>query len=114
DAGTALGPPLDDAAFLRRLALDTTGVIPDAAEVEAFLADRRPDKRERAVAAKLADPRWADGWMGYWQDVLAENPGILKPTLNNTGPFRKYLYAAFLAKTPPARCDTHVTRHAGS
>ena len=24
--------------------------------------------------------------MSYWQDVLAENPGILKPDLNNTGP----------------------------
>ena len=29
--------------------------------------------------------------MGYWQDVLAENPNILNPTLNNTGPFRWWL-----------------------
>ena len=38
--------------------------------------------------------------MGYWQDVLAENPGILKPTLNNTGPFRRFLHTAFLDNTP--------------
>jgi len=108
------GPPADDAAFFRRLALDTTGLIPDAGEVEAFLADDRPDKRARAIDARLADPRWADGWMGYWQDVLAENPGILKPTLNNTGPFRKYLYTAFLDNTPADRFATELIRMEGS
>ena len=85
-------PPVDDAGFFRRLWLDTIGVPPTAEEVEAFLADTRPDKRSRAVDDRLADPRWADDWMGYWQDVLAENPGILKPTLNNTGPFRRFLH----------------------
>ena len=24
--------------------------------------------------------------MGYWLDVLAENPNLINPTLNNTGP----------------------------
>jgi hypothetical protein len=113
-SGEALGPVVDDAAFFRRLALDTTGVIPDAADVEAFLDDPRPDKRARAIEAKLADPRWADGWLGYWQDVLAENPGILKPTLNNTGPFRKYLYTAFLDNTPADRFATELIRMEGT
>jgi hypothetical protein len=107
-------PPTGDAAFFRRLSLDTIGVIPDAAEVEAFLADQSPDKRARAIDSRLADPRWADGWMGYWQDVLAENPGILKPTLNNTGPFRRYLHAAFLDNTPFDRFATELIRMEGS
>ncbi|MFO0952389.1 MAG: DUF1553 domain-containing protein [Isosphaeraceae bacterium] len=114
DAGDRPGTLTDDAAFFRRLALDTTGVIPDAAEVRAFLADRSTDRRERAVEAKLLDPRWADAWMGYWQDVLAENPGILKPTLNNTGPFRKYLYEAFLDDKPADRLVTELVRMEGS
>lgn len=114
DQGLPLSPAVDDAAFFRRLALDTIGVIPDAAEVEAFLADRRPDKRARAIDARLNDPRWADGWMGYWQDVLAENPGILKPTLNNTGPFRRYLHAAFADNTPFDRFATELIRMEGS
>jgi len=113
-AGVEPRPPVDDAAFFRRLALDTIGVVPDAGEVEAFLADARPDKRARAIDARLADPRWADGWMGYWQDVLAENPGILKPTLNNTGPFRRYLYTAFLDNTPFDRFATELIRMEGS
>ncbi len=107
-------PTVDDAAFFRRLTLDTLGVIPESAEVEAFLADTRPDKRARAIDARLADPRWADGWMGYWQDVLAENPGILKPTLNNTGPFREYLHAAFVDNTPFDRFATELIRMEGS
>ncbi len=108
------GPLVDDAAFLRRLALDTTGVIPDPAEVAAFLADPAPDKRDRAIENHLADPRWADGWMGYWQDVLAENPGLLKPTLNNTGPFRRFLHDALSDNMPIDRFVTTLVRMEGS
>ena len=86
----------DDLTFLRRLALDTVGVVPTPAEIDAFLADTRPDKRAKAIEHYLADPRWADHWVGYWQDVLGENPNILNPTLNNTGPFRWWIYEAFL------------------
>lgn len=110
----ALPPLSTDAAFFRRLALDTIGVVPAPSEVESFLADSRPDKRARAIDDRLADPRWADGWMGYWQDVLAENPGILKPTLNNTGPFRRYLHGAFLDNLAFDRFATEMIRMEGS
>ena len=74
-------PPLiGDAAFLRRVYLDTVGVPPTADEARAFLADRGADKRTRLVDHLLADPRWADHWMSTWQDVLAENPNLVKPT----------------------------------
>jgi hypothetical protein len=106
--------PASDAAFFRRLALDTIGQIPSAAEVAAFLADTAPEKRARAIDARLADPRWADAWLGYWQDVLAENPGILKPTLNNTGPFRRYLHGALADNVPVDRFATELIRMEGS
>lgn len=108
------GPAADDAAFYRRLSLDTTGVIPGPAEVLAFLADASPDKRVRAIEIKLADPRWADSWMGYWQDVLAENPGLLKPTLNNTGPFRRFLLNAMADNMAVDRFVTTLVRMEGS
>jgi hypothetical protein len=95
-----LTPLADDLTFLRRVALDTVGVIPSPAEIDAFLADSRPDKRARAIDGYLADPRWADHWVGYWQDVLAENPNILNPTLNNTGPFRWWIYEAMRDNKP--------------
>ncbi len=114
EAGRAPNPPIDDAAFLRRMSLDTIGCPPTAEEVAAFLADARPDKRAQMIDKRLADPRWADAWMGYWQDVLAENPGILKPTLNNTGPFRRFLFLALLDEWPFDRLVTELIRMDGS
>ena len=87
---------LDDLPFLRRLALDVVGQTPSLAEIREFRADSRPDRRARWVDRFLDDPRWADHWVPYWQDVLAENPNILKASLNNTGPFRWWIYESFL------------------
>ena len=84
-------PVVGDSAFLRRVYLDTVGVPPTEAEARTFL--RAPD-RAALVDRLLADPRFADHWISYWQDVLAENPGLLKPSLNNSGPFRWFLYEA--------------------
>jgi hypothetical protein len=92
DAAKVSPAPLtDDASFLRRVTLDTIGLLPTPEELTAFLADSSKDKRAKAIDRLLADLRWADQWIPYWQDVLAENPAILKATLNNTGPFRFFL-----------------------
>jgi hypothetical protein len=110
-------PPADlasDADFIRRLSLDVRGVVPAAAEVEAFLADERPDRRTRLIDAFLADPRWADHWVGYWQDVLAENPNLVGPTLNNTGPFRFWIHESFLDDKPIDRFATEAVLMEGS
>lgn len=90
----------DDLTFLRRVSLDTVGVVPAPAEIEAFLADAPATRRQRVIDRLLADPRRADHWVGYWQDVLAENPNILNPTLNNTGPFRWWIHEALLDNKP--------------
>jgi hypothetical protein len=93
-AGTAVQPSdlVDGATFLRRVTLDTIGLVPTPEELSAFSAeDPASDKRSQAIDRLLNDPRWADLWLPYWQDVLAENPAILKATLNNTGPFRFFL-----------------------
>jgi len=114
ELGLEPAPPVDDAAFIRRLSLDVRGIVPEAAEVEAFLADRRPDRRTRLVDAFLADRRWADHWVGYWQDVLAENPNLVNPTLNNTGPFRFWIHESFLDRTPADRMVTELVLMEGS
>jgi hypothetical protein len=90
-SNTSPAPLTDDASFLRRVTLDTIGLLPTPEELTAFIADTNKDKRAKAIDRLLADPRWADQWIPYWQDVLAENPAILKATLNNTGPFRFFL-----------------------
>ncbi len=103
-----------DLEFLRRLTFDTIGLPPTADEARAFLADPDPDKRARTIDRLLADPRWADAWVPYWQDVLAENPNLLKPTLNNTGPFRDYLFEALYDNKPLDRIVTELVTFRGS
>jgi mono/diheme cytochrome c family protein len=109
-----LTPLADDLAFLRRVTLDTVGVVPTTEEIRAFLADRSPDRRAKVIDRLLADPRWADHWMGYWLDVLAENPNIINPTLNNTGPFRWWLYESFRDNKPMDLFVTELLRMRGS
>lgn len=104
----AVAPVVDDAAFLRRSWLDTLGIPPPSAEARAFLSSKSPTKRAELVDRLLADPRFADHWIGYWQDMLAENPNMLKPSLNNTGPFRWYLHEALRDNRPADRMVTEL------
>ncbi len=111
---TTLTPLSNDLTFLRRVTLDTVGVVPTPEEIRQFLADTAPNKRANVIDRLLADPRWADHWMGYWLDVLAENPNIINPTLNNTGPFRWWLYESFRDNKPMDLFVTELLRMKGS
>jgi hypothetical protein len=104
---------VDDAGFIRRAMLDTVGVPPTAEELRGFLADNTPNKRAILIDQLLADPRWADHWLPVWQDLLAENPNILNPTLNNTGPFRWWLYDSLLDDLPLDRMVTQLVLQRG-
>ncbi|MFO0365441.1 MAG: DUF1553 domain-containing protein [Acidobacteriota bacterium] len=107
-------PPLSDLEFLRRVTLDTTGLIPTPAQIQAFLRDQPATRRANAIERLLQDPSWADHWVAYWQDVLAENPGILKPDLNNTGPFRWWMHNAFSDNIPFDRFVAELVQMDGS
>jgi hypothetical protein len=63
-------PLVDDATFLRRLSLDTLGVLPTPEEVRAFLADQDPEKRSRWVDRVLQRDEFADFWALKWADLL--------------------------------------------
>lgn len=105
--------PCDDLTFLRRVMLDTVGMPPTTDEQRAFSADQSPDKRALWIDRLLDDARWADHWMPLWQDLLAENPNILNPTLNNTGPFRWWLYESLLDDLPLDRIVTQLIQQHG-
>ncbi len=113
-AGVKPAALTDDAAFVRRATLDLTGVIPTGAEAASFVADKSSDRRARVIDRLLTSPSWADHWVGYWQDVLAENPGILKPMLNNTGPFRWWIHEAFSDNRAMDRFATELVMMEGS
>lgn len=107
-------PLTEDLTFLRRLALDTIGVPPSEAEIETFLSEPENKRRGNAIDRYLADERWADNWMGYWMDVLAENPNIINPTLNNTGPFRWWIHESLVDNKPLDLFVTELLRMEGS
>jgi hypothetical protein len=62
--------PCGDAEFLRRASLDTIGALPTPDEVRAFLADARPDKRDRLIDNLLDRPEFVDYWTLQLSDLF--------------------------------------------
>src|SRR5690606_1281222 len=60
----------DDATFLRRVSVDITGTLPSAEQVETFLSDSSPDKRDRLIDELLNTPQYADYFATKWNAVL--------------------------------------------
>src|SRR5690606_29353979 len=72
-------PACSDEEFVRRVYVDTIGLIPTADEVKSFLADASPDKRDKLIDQLLARPEFADYWTYKWSDVLMLNGNLLRP-----------------------------------
>ncbi|HJT77624.1 MAG TPA: DUF1549 and DUF1553 domain-containing protein, partial [Gemmataceae bacterium] len=66
-----------DEEFLRRVYYDVIGLPPTPAEVRAFLADRRADKRARVIDNLLERPEHADCWALKWGDLLKARSDLL-------------------------------------
>jgi mono/diheme cytochrome c family protein len=65
------GKLVEDRTFVRRVYLDVIGLLPSPREMDEFLIDKRPDKRERLVDRLLSDNRrYAEHWLTFWNDLL--------------------------------------------
>ena len=62
-------PDAEPLALMRRAYFDVTGLPPSAAEVEAYLADGRPDAYERLVDRLLESDRYGEHWGRRWLDA---------------------------------------------
>ncbi len=67
-----------DTEFLRRMTIDTIGTLPTPAEVRAFLADKRSDKRTRKIDELLASPMHAALWATKFCDITGNNTDALE------------------------------------
>jgi len=63
-------PSASDAEFIRRAYLDAAGILPTPAEVEQFLQDPSPEKRDRLIDALMKRPEFVDYWAYKWSDLL--------------------------------------------
>ncbi len=103
DADHVVPAPLcSDAEFLRRVTLDLTGRIPDAATAAAFLADPTPDKRSRMVDALLASDAFVDRWAFFYDEMFQStafaSSGRLYPQGRNA--FHAYFQDAVRSHKP--------------
>lgn len=75
--GWSYSVPADRVTLIRRITVDLTGLLPTPEEVEAFIADSRPDAYIRVVDRLLASPHYGERWAQHWLDVAryAESNG---------------------------------------
>ncbi|MBI1304028.1 MAG: DUF1553 domain-containing protein [Phycisphaera sp.] len=101
-AGLALSAEADRATLARRVALDLTGLPPDDALREAFLADERPDAYERFVDALLASPAYGERFARIWLDLgrYADTQGYEKDSRRDIWAWRDWLIDALNADMP--------------
>jgi hypothetical protein len=100
------GPEAPAPILLRRLFLDLTGLPPSPAELDAFLADGRPDALERWVDKMLSEEpyrsRYAERMAAPWLDQAryADTSGIHTDAGRQIWPWRDWVLTALRDNMP--------------
>ena len=90
--------PASRRQLIRRVTLDLIGLPPTPAEVDAFVADTRPDAFARLVDRLLAKPQYGERWGRFWLDLarFAESHGFEHDYDRPTAfPYRDFVIQAF-------------------
>ena len=79
EKGLAYSAEADRFDLLRRAHIDLIGMPPTASEVQAYLADDRPDAYERMVDRLLESPHYGERWAQHWLDLAgySDSEGII-------------------------------------
>jgi hypothetical protein len=97
-------PLTDDSTFLRRVSLDVTGELPGPAEVRAFLADKRSDKRVKKIDELLKRPGYSAVWALKFCDILkASDFGVYADAITeqtDAPRFQQWIRARLEENTP--------------
>ena len=125
DAGLEPAPPADRATLIRRAYADLWGLPPTAEEIEAFVADDRPEAWEELVDRLLASPHFGERWARYWLDLVRyadtsgyerdqEKPGAWRyrdwvvRALNDDLPYDRFILEQLAGDELPDRTDETV------
>ena len=100
--GLTLAPEADRVTLARRVYLDLTGLPPTIDQVDAFLADERPDAYERLVDALIGSTRYAERQARRWLDLAryADSNGYEKDRARSIWPYRDWVIRAFESQMP--------------
>jgi len=98
DLNVEPSPRSSDSEFIRRVYMDTIGVLPTADEARTFLADSNIDKRETLIDALLDRPEFADYWSYQWSDLLLVSSKKLRPS--SMWSFYNWIHDNVSANTP--------------
>ncbi|MEY4392869.1 MAG: hypothetical protein RL595_118 [Planctomycetota bacterium] len=92
--------------LIRRVYFDLLGLPPTPADIDAFLADTRPEAYEHLVDRLLATPHYAQRYARHWLDVVhfGETHGYDKDKLRlNAWPYRDYVIRSLMQDKPYGR-----------
>jgi len=65
----------DDATFIRRVTIDIAGRLPTPEEVERFVPDKDPGKRDKLIDALVDSPDYADYFANKWCALFRNKRG---------------------------------------
>jgi mono/diheme cytochrome c family protein len=100
--GISPSPPADKVTLIRRVYLDLIGLPPSPAEVDAFVADNRPDAYEQLVERLLSSPHYGERWARHWLDVAryADTHGYTIDGPREMWKYRDWVIEAFNRDMP--------------
>jgi len=101
-----------DEEFLRRAFIDTTGRLPRADEVQAFLVDKAADKRAKLVNRLLDLDDFAELWALRWADILRSNSKKIK--VLGVHKFYRWIYGSVRSDKPLDQFTRELITASGS
>jgi hypothetical protein len=94
-------PAVNDRIYVRRVYLDIIGLIPTPEQVETFVADTRPDKRELLAKELLSrNDDYAQHWMSFWNDALRNDYSGTGYITGGRFDITKWLYTSLETNKP--------------
>jgi hypothetical protein len=91
-------PVASDSDFIRRVYLDTLGILPTEAEAKQFLLSSEPNKRNKLIDDVLARPEFVDYWTYRWSDLFLLSGERLRPVALDA--FSKWIREQVEKNTP--------------
>jgi hypothetical protein len=100
DLGLVPSELCSDEQFIRRLFLDLTATLPSPAQVQAFVADTDPHKRDKLVDRLLDSPEYSYYFANRWADILRVKRRGIPDRARGTFAFHDWIRAAVARDKP--------------